>query len=313
MNYVQPLTANKSVTDEGITYTVKYYQAPQTLTGVTDESYGEYVSGTTYNTGDYVKLDDLKGIYRSSDDSNVGNYPPANPTKWTFWSPLNSYCMLAVDEFIGSQTTGTDIVMEFDFNGSNAFGLVDLSFNALTVEVIDDSDGSVVWTETYSGSNYGATSYYEYFYSSYWDTTRIYEGGLPLLVSSTLKFTFTGEASIGTVVIGLEEELGCTIYGTSLRFEDTSTIQKSEITGYRTVTRYGNVRIVNADVLVSVELFNTIAQKIDKIIGRNILFLPNDNEDKFQEMITIGYFENFEIPADGSDEIKTSTSIIGVL
>ena len=307
------MVSNKTVTENDIDYTVRYYKAPKSISGVVDESYAAYDETKAYTVGEYCIITELKGIYRSSADSNTGNYPPSHPDKWTFWSPINSYRMLAVDEFIGSKTTGTDIVMEFTFDGLNSFGLIDIDFGSLHVELIDDSTGAVVWDKTYSGSNYGAVNYYEYFYGRYWRNTRVYDSSLPLLATSTLRFTFAGAVSIGTAVIGTEEELGCTIYGTSLRFEDTSTIKKSEVTGFRTVTRYGNIRIINAEVMIHTSMFNTLAQRIDKIIGHNILFLPNDDEKKFQEMITIGYFENFDMPTEESDHMRATTTIIGVL
>lgn len=312
MNYVNPFRSDKETTYEDVAYTMSYYREPTSLVGVTDEAYDEYDPATTYGVGDFCIIDDLKGIYRSSDVDNIGNFPPATETKWTFWSPINSYRMLAVDEFIGSQTTGDDIVMEYNFSNSSAWALVDVSFDLLLIEQIDNSTGGVVWSETISGSSYGASDYYEYFYKEMEDVTRIYRDGLVWLSDSTLRFTFTNGTAIGAIVMGLTTELGCTLYGTGLRFEDTSTISKSDVTGFRTVKRYGNVRVLNVSVLFDTINFNNIARKIEGIIGRNVLFIPTEN-DSFSEMITIGYFEAFDIPVEDEGKIETQSTIVGVI
>ena len=312
MDFVQPLRDDLSVDYDSITYDMGYYATPTLLTGVTDETYAEYNAATTYDVGDFCTLDALKGVYRSSLASNVGNYPPANPNSWTFWSPINSYNMLAVDEFIGSQTTGTDIVMEFDFSQITAFALIDLVFDDLLIEVIDNTTAVTVYTENVSGTGIGADSYYEYFYSTFGEITRLYRGDFDWYADATLRITFTGVSSIGAVVMGLIETLGCTLYGTALKFEDTSTITKSEVTGFRTVNRYGNVRVLDVNVLFNTSEFNSIANKVEKIIGKNILFVPTE-DDSFSEMITIGYFENFNIPVEGETLIETSSTIIGVI
>ncbi len=312
MNFVDPVRSDKSVTEDTINYEIGYYVAPTTLTGVTDESHSEYASGTTYSVGDYIKIDALKSIYRSTDDSNTGNYPPATPTKWTYFGPLNSYRMLAIDEYIGSQTAGTDIVMEFDFSGMTSFALLDMDFEDLTIKITNEETSTVICETTYTGTTYGCDSYYEYFYLPLEDVRRIVDCQIPWMANATILYTFTGATSIGAVIHGILESMGCSLVGTSLKFEDTSTIQKSEVTGFRNVTRYGSVKVVTVDVLQETQYFDNTAIKIEKIIGRNVLFIPV-SDDNFSEMVTIGYFENFEMPALNSTMFKSQAVIIGVL
>ncbi len=312
MNYIDPFRSDSSVTYEDIEYSMGYYRNPTSLVGVTDEVYDDYAVGTTYQVGDYCIIPELHGIYRSSDADNLGSYPPASPNVWTFWSPLNSYRMLAVDEFIGSATTGNDVVMEFNFSKATAFAMVDITMEAVLIEVINNDTGLVEWSEYIGGSSYGATSYYEYFYLAPTVVTRIYRDGLPWLGNATLRFTFTGEMTLGAVVMGIVDELGCTLYGTTMRFDDTSTISTSSVTGFRSVTRYGNVRVIDSKIILNEVDFNSVARKVESIIGRNILFVPTGN-DVFSEMITIGYFETFDLPTTGENKVETQSTIIGVM
>jgi len=312
MNFLEPLRGDKIVSADGVTYEVGYYQAPSFSTGIVDEGYAEYSASTSFDLNAYCKVSELNAIYRSSTAGNVGNFPPANPYVWTFWGPVNSYKMLAVDEFIGSQTYGYNAVLEFDFSESTAFSLLDMEFYFLKIEQIDDSTGDIVYTEEFHGRDVGCLSYYDYFYAEAKDLNTIYRGELEWLPQSTLRFTFTQGVQIGVVVMGRLEPLGCTLMGTSLKYEDTSTIQKSEVTGFRTITRYGHIKILSASVMIELDIFDIVAQKISRIIGTNILFVPTDS-DKFSETITLGYFEEFEIPLENTQSTKTQSTIIGVI
>jgi len=312
VNYIEPKNSNLSVTENDVFYTMKYYKAPETLSGVTPESYPDYDAGTTYTEGDYCIVPELKGIYRSADNSNTANFPPANPTQWVFWGPINPYKMLAVDEFIGTKTTGTDIVMTYDFSGLTSFALLDIDFSSVLIEIEDDTAGTTIYSKTFTGTTYGSSSYYEYFYLPLADVTDIIEDNIQWTSNATLTITFTDNASIGTFVLGIADSLGCTLEGSSLKFEDKSTIQTSDITGFRTVTRYGNIRIVNVNVLIQSGEFNNVARVVNNIIGHNILFIPTD-EDKFSESITIGYFETFEMPMNNDTMFESQAVIIGVI
>lgn len=53
-----------------------------------------------------------------------------------------------------------------------------------------------------------------------------------------------------------------------------SKIKVDDFTGYRSIIRYGKVRVLNVNVLFDIEEFNRTALKIDSILDRNILFVP---------------------------------------
>lgn len=128
MNYIEPLTSNLSVTYDGITYTVNYYKPATTTDGVIDESHPDWLAGTTYNSGDYVIVPELKRIYRSAIDSNLGVFPLSDNTKWVDYGAINSFRAFSSDADIGAKTSGADGFLEFDFSRSNAISFIDLDF-----------------------------------------------------------------------------------------------------------------------------------------------------------------------------------------
>jgi hypothetical protein len=359
MKYIEPKIETLSVTYNDITYSYDYYKPATAITGVTDESYPVWAVGTTYSTGDYVIIDEVKRIFRSTADSNTGNYPLEDTTKWVDYGAINSYRMFASDEDIGSQTTGSDGVLEFDFSQSSAISGLDLDFTSSQVTLIrtdtitylgdydagttystdervfyenklykalqsttgdqpdisssyweEDTD-NVFFNEQILGSDIGCSTYGEYFYTSANKLTRKILTDLDWLPSSILRIGFTGSFKIGTICYNKLEDLGCTIEGSRLTYESSSKIQTNEFTGFRTVLRFGRVRILDCDVIIDNELFGQTIQTADKLIDKNIIWIPSE-QDKWTEAISIGYIETMDVPMNNSTKFQTKARIIGV-
>jgi len=360
MNYVKPLENNLSLTYNNINHKVSYYKPATSIIGVVDEAYSEWSAGITYNTGDYVKIDALKKIYRSSLNSNVGNHPLSDTTKWTDYGSLNSYNMFCSDENIGSVTSGIDSVMTFDFSGSDTIAGIDLNFITARVTLLDtynyqyqgdysasatyaindaiyynqkvyislvngnignipdssptqwvENTADVYFNEEIQGSEFGCFTFSEYFYDEKQVKKRVVLTGLEWLANSILRIEMIGSYEIGTIVHGSEKTLGATLVGSSLQYEDKSLISNNNYTGFRTVKRYGKIRILDCSVIFDTDEFNSQTSKIEEIISKNILWIPT-SADKFSESISIGYIENFTIPMENATKTKTQTRIIGV-
>lgn len=312
MNLVKPLVENKEVTYDDITYKAEFYKTAVNISGVIDEPHPNWEENpaTPYATGDYVIIPELKKIYRSAMNDN-DTYPLASPDKWVDYGIVNSYKMFAADQFLGSQTSGSDMVLEFDFSQCDTIAAVNIEFISANIELINDDTSEIVFSQTIHGSDIGCLTYGEYFYTKAKIRKRIVMTDLEWLPNSTLRITFAGDATIGTVVYGNQEEMGVTLVGSRLRFEDRSKIQVDEISGYRNVIRYGSVRILDCSVMFDTDEFNTLSQNAEDILSKNILFIPTD-KDKFSESITIGYIENFEVPMENATKTETNTTIIGV-
>lgn len=312
MEYVAPKLITKSMVVSDRTFSVDYYAPPSSMTGVVDESYPEYSAATTYNDGTFVKLDALKKVYRCAANNTTGKHPLLYPDEWVDYGSLNSYKMLSCDEHITAQTVGTDVMLEIDFSRSDSFAFVASDFSTVRIELIDNTTSEVKLDKTYVGRDYGCLSYSEYYFTDYKVLSRLVVTGFEYMPDATLRLSFDGETKIGGIVYGIKSSLGATLYGTSLKLEDTSKVITSEVTGTRSVVRYGNVRVIECNVALDVADFNIIANKAEAIIGRNILWIPSDL-DKFSELISIGYIERFDMPIENPTTLITKTTIIGVL
>jgi hypothetical protein len=311
MKYAEPLTQTLSVIHNGKSYSHTYYKPPAVLSGVADEAYPAYDPNAIYDTEDFVIVPELKRIYKCADDGTSGVFPPSDTKKWSDFGPVNSYRMFAIDENIGASCEGENIYMEFEFNQTDTIGVIDVEFTTLHIEQVDNDTQEVLNELDIDGKDIGCLSLEEYFYAESADVTRVIIDNLAWHPNSTLKLSFAGGVKIGTFTLGNAKELGITLYGTNLEFEDRSLIAEDAFTKTRKVIRYGQVRVLSAKVLFDVEEFNLTSQKVTKIIGKNMLFIPTD-KDMFNEMNNIAYIEKFALPVDDPNVIDTQMTMIGV-
>jgi hypothetical protein len=108
----------------------------------------EYDSGTTYATGDVVKVSyesdgttPLAPVYKyeSLADSNTGNYPPDNPTQWSEIGATNRWSMF--DDYVNTQSEDTEEVeIELDSSNQNIVGLFRMQAQEVTFTQIVDKE-----------------------------------------------------------------------------------------------------------------------------------------------------------------------------
>lgn len=310
MNYVDLKKETLSVTYNNVTYSKEFYAPAISVTGVVDETHPAWNSTADYVVDDYVIVPELKSIYRCS-VNNTGKFPVGNLNSWTFWGYLNSVNMFACDENIGAKTIGVDVIVTLPFSQSNTLGIVDTDFSFVNIKQINNDTSEEVVNFTTSSRDISCGSFAEYSYKPVDHKRKVIVDNLKWLPNSNLVITFIGSCEIGTIGGGLIQDLGMTMLGTSLEWETKSKIKVDEFTNFRTVLRYGKVRVLTVQLIFNIDEFNRTANKIDTILDKNILFVPT-NQDKFSELITIAYMEKFKIPLDNPHTIQTTTTLIGV-
>lgn len=311
MNFVNLKREIFTVTYAGVTYLKEFYTPAISVTGVENETHPNWNATATYAEGAYVIVPELKSIYKSGLNNNTGIFPPSD-SNWTWWGFVNSMNMFACDENLGSQTVGTNVVITIPFNQNNVLAIIDTDFSTLNIKQINNDTNEEIKDFNINSRDISCSSFAEYCYKKTLLNRKIIIQDLEWYPNSKVILTFSGTCKIGTIGMGLLEELGITLLGTSLDWESKSKIKLDEFTGYRSVIRYGKVRVLNVNVLFDIEEFNRTALKIDYILDRNILFVPTEL-DNFSEMISIGYIEKFKLPIENPNKISTSTSIVGVV
>ena len=197
------------------------------------------------------------------------------------------------------------------FGQCNTLAIVDTEFSFVNIKQINNDTSEEVVNFTINSRDISCSSFAEYCYKTVDHKRKVIVDNLKWLPNSNLVITFVGFCKIGTIGRGLLQELGMTMLGTSLEWETRSKIKVDEFTNFRTVLRYGKVRVLTVQLIFNIDEFNRTANKIDNILDKNILFVPT-NQDKFSELITIAYMEKFKLPLDNAHTIQTTTTLIGV-
>ncbi len=228
-------------------------------------------------------------------------------------------------DIIQLNTEGVNFISDYDpaYNYMTDDGV--MYEDKLYVSLIDNNQGNqpdtsndweervdaIVYSKTEYGRNIDCLDFGTYYYTSFTIVKRFIINDMVWLPESIVRLTFKDEASIGTVCTGLLDTIGCALYGTKLSYESSSLFTTNPYTGFRTITRQGNYRVLDVEVLFTTNDFNTLSLKIEGIIDKNVVWIPTD-QDRFSELITLGYIENFVLPIEIDEQTKTDTRIIGV-
>ncbi len=312
MRYCEAQTVEKVSAQEQATCTKTYYQLPISSVGFDDEGYEVWNDSTVYQAGDYVFCPDTFVVYRCTGTDNSNMPPPLNPDKWAKYGAKNEYKYLETDENIGDQSTGTDVILEFDFSRLTTIAGVNLDFTSCLLELIDNNTSEIVVSELIQSVDIGCVDFAEYFYEPVAYREKFINATLPYLPLATLKLTFTGAVKIGSLLMGRSKNMGLTLLGATSKIRSTAKIQIDEYTGFPKILRYGTIEEFDADVIFDRGEYNMRKINMRKIINKNILWIPTTEED-LSEMVTIGYIEDIEFPIENNVKIKTSMKIIGVI
>lgn len=186
-----------------------------------------WVAGSTYAIGNEVMLEHV--VYRAAEAIPAGVDPrlAANRTQWPIVGATNRWRMFDMTRGSEIQTTNADsVVVEFDmaqiYSSISLFGLVG---RTVRIEIIDGSNGTV-FDESYSlTSTAGVDYFFAWFYSPPVNFKLFVSTEIPYYAGARVRVSVLypgATVKVGKLVIGRAQDLGCTSYGTNVRFLDFS-------------------------------------------------------------------------------------------
>lgn len=240
-------------------------------------------------------------------DLNTGGVTP----KWTDEGYDNRWKMF--DQLVGSQTSQADSITL-----TIAPGLIDsiafLDVSAATIDIVmtDPTEG-VVYHETLnlaSGSH--IVDAYTYFFEPIILTDAAVLLGIPAYSAASIAITITNtgsNAKIGTLVVGMQYDLGGTQYSPTIGITDYST---------KTTDTFGNYTIVQRvfSKRMSCELFldNTAVDALQRTLAAYratpVVWIGADSQ--FSSMIIYGFYKSFSIVIPYPNNSTCSIEIEGL-
>lgn len=183
---------------------------------------------TSYTTGDEVMLEHV--LYKAA-ANNTDKDPrlEENRTIWPIMGVTNRWRMFDMTRGSEIQTTAADeiIVVISLTQLYSAVALFGLEARTVKIEVIDGSNGVVYTKNVNTISNVGVNNFFDWFYG-YEQRNRasqVVDLDVPYYPGAQLRVTITrtgGVAKVGKLVCGRAVDLGCTSFGTELRYIDFS-------------------------------------------------------------------------------------------
>jgi hypothetical protein len=307
MKVVSLVKNNLSVVNSGATYSYEYYNENQTSTAV-GSSYLEYNPATTYNADDYVSIASIKRVFRCTIDGTIGSFPPANPSLWTDYGATNSFALF--DNTISTQTqSDLDFTITFDFNQINTLAILNME-NITSVRI--RQSGTTI-DKTISMRDFGVLSLYDYWYKPTKNTINFKKLDMQWLPSSTVTIDFIvlGVGKVGSVVSGYLDELGLTLYGTSVGFDDNS-IYETDDYGMAKYLKRPSIDILEAKALINTNEVDYTIAKLKQIRGTTSLYIGDERDKGFQSMTILGYIRKIRMDINNPQKTEFPISIIGV-
>lgn len=272
-----------------------------TSSNVSENDYSAYNAGTSYDTGDRViVLDGYHRVYESLEDSNVGNYPPTNLTKWLDISATNRWKLFdgSVDNLtVNSGSIEIELTPDTLVNAIAFFNL-----SASTVQIIIDSslEGEVYNEEFDLSNNDGVHDWYDYFYEPTIKTSDLFITGLPAYGDATITITIdngSDDAYCGQICIGNSINLGNTLFNSTLSINDYS---------IKSTDDYGNTTLIPRKYVKS----NTFRIYLENITPEYLLRVLADYRAKpaawaadlnYESTYVFGYYTYLKISLTDKD------------
>lgn len=198
-------------------------------------------NATMYVITDTVMIDHI--VYRAA-EANTNKDPRLveNRVTWPILGMTNRWKMFDMTRGSEIQTTNPDsIEVTIEMSGLySSLALFGVSAENVRVEIIDGSNG-VVYDHTFSLSTVsGITYYFQWFYMPPARKSQFVTTDLPYYPGADIRITISSPGNtvkVGKLVLGYAKELGCTAYGTNVRFIDFSRRDRDDFGNLVTVPR----------------------------------------------------------------------------
>lgn len=282
---------------------------------IPENDYAEYNPATAYVQGDRVIVTDV-GIHRIYEalTSTTGQYPPDNSTgdtpAWLDLGATNRWKMFDGKTSTLTTTADSDIVVTLS-PGTVVDSLSLFSLNATSVQVVmtDPVDG-IVYDKTISliGDS-GINNWYMYFFEPIDYTTDIALLDMPAYATADITITITGtNASCGLLVLGLQYEIGDTVWGTGVGITDYSRKEVDAFGNFTVVQRRFSKR-TDYDITIDTPRVGNVQRILAQYRTTPVVWVGNPD---FPETVLYGYYRDFDIVLSNVSVSDCSLTVEGL-
>jgi hypothetical protein len=291
-------------------------EAVLTASNVPADDAPEYDGSETYNTGDKViVLGTVQRLFESLTDDNVDNQPEDSPDDWLDLGLINRWRM-----FDGGTSTITtnpetvEVTLEPDgFINAIAFFTLDAS----EIEIEVEQNGDVIYSESVIiPLETSAPNWYSYFFQTFGarfrDTVALNIPPVPDPKVTIKMSRPDATPGVGLILMGRQQTLGTTIYGSSVSIRDFS-IKETDAFGNPRVVERTFIKRADLDVRVSTSDVARFQRILAELRAEATVYIGSANACLFcvdaihGETIVYGYYRDFDILLQ--DKINSQATI----
>ena len=279
-----------------------------------------YVSGTTYAIGALVISTTTHRVYQSLQNSNVGHDPTvlANSAWWQDigptqkWAPFDNYTSTAAT----GVTTLSYVLLPGFVNAIALYGIVGAS---VSIVVKDTAGGTIIYSNTVDVYE-GAAGWYEYFFTTPKQKTKIVLTDLPLRPDPEITITVSASSgvtvSLGMLVIGDMRNLldsaewGGTTYGATSEPTTYSYIKADDF-GNVTIKRRYSATNINIKVAMPQQQADYALQTLQGMLDTPAAWVATDRTG-YQGLNVFGLASG-SLSYDGPTNVSLNIKVAGMI
>lgn len=267
-----------------------------TACNVPETDYSAWSSGTAYVTGNRV-------LYGHKNYEALQNSTNKQPDLYTtgvtpYWLDLgydNRWKMF--DQVVGTRTSQASPITITLTPGQviDSIAFLDVVATSISVTMTDPIEG-VVYSDTLDmvmGS--GVVDAYTYFFTPIILDDAAVLLGLPAYVNASIAITISnnsGNAEIGTLVLGIQKDIGGTKFSPSIGITDYSKKTTDDF-GNITVVQRAFTKRMKCELHLTNDMIDDLQRTLAAYRTTPIVWVGAD--DLFSAMIIYGYYKSFEI------------------
>jgi len=281
----------------------------------------EYDSSIAYDTDDVVTvLGGFQRRYKSLTDSNLNNFPPESPSEWVDLGFTNRWKMFdGGTGTLTSQSDSIEVVLQPD-GLVNALSFFNLDASEIDIKV-EDITGVIFSKSADFPLQTSDSNWYSYFFETFGEQFRdsvvldIPPVSNPKITVTISRPGFT--TACGLFLIGRQQPLGITNYGSSVSIRDFSVKQTDEF-GNPTVVERTFVKRAELDIILNTSDVSRVQRTLAERRAEATVYVGSQDAALFssdpihEETLVYGYYVDFDIVLSDKNTSRATLEVEGL-
>jgi len=266
-------------------------EAMLTASSIAENDYDAWTSGSAYAKG--ARVVRLHSIYEAVSAVTANKPPESNSDVWLFVMPTNRWAMF--DRSVGTLSTAPNSI-SVTISPGPVDTLALLEVEGLSATATMKVSGVPVWTRTLSTAAGGAVidNWFDYFFAPVGTRNVLVFDDLPVYSAGVIDVTIdagTGTASLSTLVVGRQFNLGTTEISASISNKDFSRREDNAFGTTMLVERAWSKKM-NVRALLPTGNVDAVQRELAKLRATPALWI---GDESFDALVIYGFYTSFAL------------------